>query len=346
MTTKKNAVLISNLFTHFMGEYVVISPGSRNAPLIKSFLETDGVTCLSVVDERCAAFFALGISITTNKPVALVCTSGTALLNYSPAIAEAYYLGIPLIVLSADRPFGRIDKGEGQSIQQQNVFRNFQKGFMNITEMDIMEKVVVGKSEKLFLSALSGKNGPFHFNLPFSEPLYQESSTKIEFRFKTLKSKIRLEDQSVILDNSFLEKWRSSNRIIVLCGKLTSSKELLADLEKLSIDERVIILYESISNLKLESGITTIDRTLSASNLTSLAPDLVITIGEHIVSKRIKQFLKDVNNLEHWHICDDACSLGKELQVPVYKFVKQALIRKFSESWYTELEEVAKKHNK
>ena len=97
---------------------IVISPGSRNAPLTIGFSENNYFTCYSIVDERCAAFFALGIAQQTQHPVALVCTSGSALLNYYPAIAEAFYSQIPLIILSADRPLHKIDIGDGQTIRQ------------------------------------------------------------------------------------------------------------------------------------------------------------------------------------------------------------------------------------
>ena len=103
---------------------VVISPGSRNAPLTIEFSNHPDINAYSIVDERCAAFFALGIAQQTHSPVALVCTSGSALLNYYPAIAEAYYSDIPLVVISADRPVERIDIGDGQTIRQRDVFSN------------------------------------------------------------------------------------------------------------------------------------------------------------------------------------------------------------------------------
>ena len=101
---------------------IVISPGSRNAPLTLSFTGDPFFNCFSIVDERCAAFFALGIAQNQRRPTAIVCTSGSALLNYYPAIAEAFYSDIPLVVLSADRPTYKIDVGDGQTIRQDNVF--------------------------------------------------------------------------------------------------------------------------------------------------------------------------------------------------------------------------------
>ena len=101
---------------------VVISPGSRNVPLAIGFASNKKFKCYSIVDERSAAFFALGLSQKSKKPTILICTSGSALLNYYPAVAEAYYSEIPLIILSADRPEYKINIGDGQTINQSNVF--------------------------------------------------------------------------------------------------------------------------------------------------------------------------------------------------------------------------------
>jgi 2-succinyl-5-enolpyruvyl-6-hydroxy-3-cyclohexene-1-carboxylate synthase len=101
---------------------VVISPGSRNAPLTIGFSNDPYFSCYSIVDERSAAFFALGMAQHLQKPVIAVCTSGSALLNYYPAVAEAFYSDIPLIVISADRPGYKVDIGDGQTIRQESVF--------------------------------------------------------------------------------------------------------------------------------------------------------------------------------------------------------------------------------
>lgn len=104
-------------------KHIVISPGSRNAPLTIGFTNNPFFTCYSIVDERCAAFFALGIAQQLQVPTAVVCTSGSALLNYYPAVAEAFYSDIPLVVVSADRPKHLIGIGDGQTINQKNVLK-------------------------------------------------------------------------------------------------------------------------------------------------------------------------------------------------------------------------------
>ena len=121
---KELAQIVVSACYQFNIDTVVISPGSRSAPLTIGFCNHPEIETLSVVDERCAAFFALGIAQQTQKPVAILCTSGSALLNYYPAIAEAFYSNIPLVVISADRPKHLIDIGDGQTIRQENVFEN------------------------------------------------------------------------------------------------------------------------------------------------------------------------------------------------------------------------------
>ena len=120
-------------------KHVVISPGSRNAPLTIGFTHHPEVNSYSVVDERCAAFFALGMAQQLGEPVALVCSSGSALLNYYPAISEAYYSDIPLVVISADRPIERIDIGDGQTIRQKNVFENHIEYSANLYSEIVLE---------------------------------------------------------------------------------------------------------------------------------------------------------------------------------------------------------------
>ncbi len=181
--------LLSQLAISFCQKYgvdtVVVSPGSRNAPLIIGFDGAKNIELLSVVDERCAGFFALGIAQQKRKPVALVCTSGSALLNYYPAIAEAFYSHIPLIVLSADRPKHLIDIGDGQTIRQRNVFENHTCYNANLDGNDDEKEL-----EKAFQSVLL-KNQPVHINIPFDEPLYEYEEVNLPFRLMSLYMSMR-----------------------------------------------------------------------------------------------------------------------------------------------------------
>ncbi len=140
---KELAQIVISACHQFNIDTVVISPGSRNAPLTVGFSNHPEIETLSVVDERCAAFFALGIAQQTQKPVAIVCTSGSALLNYYPAIAEAFYSNIPLVVISADRPKHLIDIGDGQTIRQENVFENHILFSANLIENENLKQEIL-----------------------------------------------------------------------------------------------------------------------------------------------------------------------------------------------------------
>ena len=148
-------------------EHIVISPGSRNAPLTIGFGENPVFKCFSIVDERCAAFFALGMAQQLQKPVAVVCTSGSALLNYYPAVAEAFYSDIPLVVISADRPANYIDIGDGQTIRQENVFENHILYNANCIEGEDFQ--IKNETEiNIALNTAIELNGPVHINIPFN----------------------------------------------------------------------------------------------------------------------------------------------------------------------------------
>ena len=146
-------------------KHIIISPGSRNAPLAISFSNDTFFNCYSIVDERCAAFFGLGIAQQTKKAVALVCTSGSALLNYYPAIAEAFYSDIQLVVLSADRPKERIDIGDGQTIRQEHVFANHILFEANLKNEVVYDEALKAANSKLITKALDesrNQQGPVH----------------------------------------------------------------------------------------------------------------------------------------------------------------------------------------
>ncbi len=174
LKNKLAQLIVKNCEKHNINT-VVISPGSRNAPLIIGFNVSDKIKTMSVVDERCAAFFALGIAQQKRQAVALVCTSGSALLNYYPAIAEAFYSNIPLIVISADRPLHLIDVGDGQTIRQENVFDNhilFSANLGKDSASSDNERI-----DEAIKKAIT-KKGPVHINVPFDEPLYEDITEK------------------------------------------------------------------------------------------------------------------------------------------------------------------------
>jgi len=156
-------------------KHVVLCPGSRNAPLIMAFGRQEGFYLHSITDERSAGYFAIGISQAMRQPVVVVCTSGTAVLNLAPAVAEAFYQNIPLIVLTADRPMELIDQGDGQTIHQRNIFGHHVK-FSTELPIETSHETDLWHSNRLvaqaIVSATEYPQAPVHINIPLREPLY------------------------------------------------------------------------------------------------------------------------------------------------------------------------------
>lgn len=283
-------------------DHIVISPGSRNAPLTIGFGENSNFKCFSVVDERSAAFFAMGMAQQLKKPVAVVCTSGSALLNYYPAIAEAFYSDIPLVILSADRPTDFIDIGDGQTIRQENVYENHILYSANCKEGE--EYQVSNETEiNIALNTASELNGPVHINIPFSEPLYQTTEHQLVWpqNVKARKEDLKLEEDL----SSFVEKWNTSKRKMILVGVLDPNSVESKFIERLAADESVLVLTETTSNLHNSNFISRIDQLiapLTDEDFQKLQPEILLTFGGLVVSKKIKAFLRNFAPSEHWHV--------------------------------------------
>ncbi|APY00434.1 2-succinyl-5-enolpyruvyl-6-hydroxy-3-cyclohexene-1-carboxylic-acid synthase [Lacinutrix venerupis] len=336
-------------------QHIVLSPGSRNAPLTIGFTHDPFFKCYSIVDERCAAFFALGIAQQIQKPVAVVCTSGSALLNYYPAIAEAFYSNIPVVVLSADRPKYLIGIGDGQTINQENIYKNHILYSANLKE-DLAEDNALQKEKLPILKNTDKKSlnytvlqekiqeyneeeinkainisvlqkGPVHINIPFNEPLYDivdEPSVKPK-AFSLEKKENIIEDLS-----SYISLWNSSKRKLVLVGVNQPNTVEQKYLDFLAQDNSVLVLTETTSNIHHERFIPGIDKLIAALNtqeLNQLKPDILLTFGGLVVSKKIKKFLRDCNIKAHWHIGehnanDTFFALQKVFSAPINTFFK------------------------
>ena len=284
-------------------DHIVISPGSRNAPLIIGFTERPEFNCFSIVDERCAAFFALGLAQQLKKPVALVCTSGSALLNYYPAVAEAFYSDIPLVILSADRPDYLIEIGDGQTIRQENVFANHILFSGNCVEDATMlsNEMIIKEALKIALD----QNGPVHINVPFSEPLYEYSSESLVVPSR-LEVKDIVESESVLEDlEPFLAEWNASSKKIIMVGVLAPNSIEQRFLDILAQDDSVIVLTEVTSNIHHDHFISAIDQLIAPlkdKEFQELRPDILLTFGGMVVSKKIKTFFRDYSSKRHWHV--------------------------------------------
>ncbi len=302
------AQLVIAACENYQIETVVITPGSRNAPLTVGFVNHPKFQTLSVVDERSAAFFALGIAQQTRKPVAVVCTSGSALLNFYPAVAEAFYSQIPLIIISADRPKNMIDIGDGQTIRQENVMANHTVFNANLTEGNQYFQSNKSLLEEAFETAIN-QNGPIHINVPFSEPLYDFVDEMSVFTFKKVDKILNSLLDETPLDVEELQKfadiWNNSTKKMVLLGENFPNDLIEKQLVHFTKDSSVIVLTEVSSNVTHKNFINHIDKIIFPLNddvFEGLKPEILLTFGGMVVSKRVKDLLRNHPPKHHWHI--------------------------------------------
>ncbi len=285
---------------------VVLSPGSRCAPLTIAFVRHPEIKTRTITDERSAAFVAMGMAQQLNEPVALLCTSGSAGLNYYPAIAEAYYQQIPLLVLTADRPPEWIDQADGQTIRQRNMYANHIKASYELP-VDYSHPDAVWQIERTVNEAINMSRAyppaPVHINLPFREPLYPPKDFEMIFdkNVRIIKEIQSEQALSEIAWEEILEVWNESEKILVVGGQDRVDKLLLAKLKVLNLTT----LNDIISNLHyLENKINFHDIFLAKKEIQAALgkADLLITFGKSIISKNLKQYLRNYKPKQHWHI--------------------------------------------
>jgi 2-succinyl-5-enolpyruvyl-6-hydroxy-3-cyclohexene-1-carboxylate synthase len=327
---------------------IIISPGSRNAPLTIGFVNNPAFKCYSIADERAAAFFGLGIAQQTKQPVALVCTSGSALLNYYPAIAEAFYSQIPLIVISADRPQNKIDIGDGQTIRQEDVFANH-----SIYNANLNENFSAENDTKIIeaISVSIAQKGPVHINAPFEEPLYETTS---ELSVNIVVA-VSAKDKSLFSDDEVAEIatiWNKATKKMVLVG--VNEPDAISEniIDSLAADDSVVVLTETTSNLHHPTFINTIDTLITPfthEDFEDFRPEILITFGGMIVSKRIKAFLRKYKPKHHWHIDSlraydtfDALTKHFEVEPNVFFDAFLPLTKSVVSNYFKELDAVKK----
>ena len=317
-------------------QHIVISPGSRNAPLTIGFTNNPYFKCYSIADERCAAFFALGIAQQIQKPVVVVCTSGSAVLNYYPAIAEAFYSQIPLIVISADRPQSKIDIGDGQTIRQENVFANH-----SLYNANLQENVSIENDNhiQMALHVAVTQKGPVHINAPFEEPLYETVS---ELQVHPEIIDFNTEIKSFSLGNSTIETWNKATKKLVLVGELFPNSVEQRYLDILANDPSVVVLTEKTSNLHHPTFIDQIDTLITPfteDDFKAFQPEILLTFGGMVVSKRIKAFLRKYKPAHHWHVdelraYDTFGALTNHFETKINTFLSELLTENTIESSY------------
>lgn len=288
----------------------IICPGSRSAPLVYAFTNNNSFTCHSAIDERSAAFIALGIAQQQQRPVVLICTSGTATLNFFPAVAEAYYQKIPLLVLSADRPPELLNQQDGQMIMQKGVFGKHVLGSHELLcfeedniDFQLTERIVSNALD----ACLSEKGyGPVHINVPLREPLYNYDFQKLDL--KVPKTPISFQERGAIqLPNfeGFMAAWEHSKKKLIVIGQWPISSALNEALSALCTNNELVILADLCANQHLTKSIENFDFVLKTANsevLDQLKPDLLLSFGGPLISKSLRNWLKSFNPTWHFRL--------------------------------------------
>lgn len=305
---KKSILQLAALLEAHGVTKVVLCPGSRNAPIVHTLSTHPAFTCYSVTDERSAGYFALGLALNGGNPAAVCCTSGTALLNLHPVVAEAYYQQVPLIVISADRPAAWIGQMDGQTLPQPGVFQSLVKKSVNLPEIHNEEDEWYCNrliNEALLETNHRGK-GPVHINIPISEPLFQFTSESLpKVRTITRYQGLNVYDREY---NGLLERLNKYHRRMIVVGQMN----LIYLFEK----KHTKLLYKHFAWLTEHIGNQTIPGipvknfdaalyAMSEEKQVQMTPELLITYGGHLVSKRLKQFLRKNPPKEHWHVSSD-----------------------------------------
>ena len=281
-----NNIQISNLIVNLLEQLnvsnVCVSPGARNAPMIEA-LSKSSLKMHSILDERAAGFYALGMAKKTDGPVALSCTSGTALANFFPAIIEAYMSETPLIIISADRPVQSIDTGSNQTIYQDNIYGKYSLHFEKINSLSDDLDSICNKINVAFHASMGiienkkiSSKGPVHINIHFDEPLinsqeiYKKSTIQLkkiepsENHPSPIKNKTVVKNPVIICGQSDLKK--NSDTILDIAQKIGSP--ILSDISSnIKGENQVISFYDHFTE--------------------DINPDLILRFGRKPLSKKL-----------------------------------------------------------
>jgi len=289
---------------------IVLCPGSRCAPLTLAFTRHPNITTRTFSDERSAAFIALGMAKEIQKPTALLCTSGTAAYNFSPAVAEAFFSEVPLVVFTADRPAEWIAQHDGQTIYQADIFgKHVKKSFQlpqDYEHSDSEWAIYRMVNEAINLSQEEPK-GPVHINAPFREPLYPTGDEPIKFR-----SVKTIEHESANLELTEEQKiriktdWSIFHNILVVAGQQDYHDSTINTFANFINSRNIPVAGDITCNLNpLENLVRHADAFLGQATThikKSLQPDLLITFGKSVLSKNLKSFLKEHPPKMQWHV--------------------------------------------
>lgn len=294
---KENINILTSLLAAYPVRHAIVCPGSRNAPIVHNLHECESIDCHSVTDERSAGFYALGMAQATMSPVVVCVTSGSALLNVIPAVAEAYYQHIPLIVVSADRPAAWIDQLDGQTIHQDRTLEHFFLKSVTLPEpKDTTEKWYCNRLvNEALLSMTHDDKGPIHINIPVTEPLFNFNISKLPTEREI--RRIGKTTNYHALNDGALSGFFTAERPMVVLGQMEQNEAACLPID--AISRHAVVLSEPLSEYipgtRFEEFLAT-EKAYRASYM----PDFILYVGGIIVSKRLKHFLRKATGAETW----------------------------------------------
>ena len=334
-TDKKNILQLAALLRAHGIRRIVLCPGSRNIPLTQTFANVPDFTCYPLTDERSAGFFALGLALHDGAPVAVCCTSGTALLNLHPAVAEAYYQQVPLVVISADRPAAWIGQMDGQTLPQPGVFGTLVKKSVSLPDVkDEEDEWFCNRliNEALLETHHHGK-GPVHINVPVGEPFFLLPVNELpEARVITRYQGLNIYDKDY---QPLIERLNKYQKRMAVTGQMNLIYLFDKKYTKL-LYKHFAWIAESIGNQTVPGmPIRNIEALLCSMNndmQEAMRPELLITYGGHVISKRLKKFLRKHPPTEHWHISADGeimdlyGSLSVVIEMDPFEFLEKIAV--------------------
>lgn len=288
---KANINILTSLMVAHGVRTIVVCPGSRNAPLAHNFSVCRQLRCISVTDERSAGFYAIGLSLASGEPVAVCVTSGSALLNLAPAVCEAYYREIPLLVISADRPQAMIGQLQGQTMVQTGALAGIVRHSVTLPEpADATAQWFCNRLVNEALSLMvSPASGPVHVNVPVSEPLFGFSAETLpEERVVRVHRAVATEATM----SSLAACVAASPRLMVVVGQLpfTESQRSATALERLR--SYAVVLTDHLAS-DCRGVMPSLDRmAMLLTETGDYAPDTVVYVGGNMVSKSMRTFLQ------------------------------------------------------
>lgn len=349
-TTQESCNILVDLLREYGVKHAIVSPGSRNAPIIIALNRCREINKYIIVDERSAAFASIGIAQQTNEPVAIVCTSGSAILNYAPAIAEAFYQQLPIIVISADRPHEWIDQNDSQTLKQYGILNNIVKQSYDISAQCEQSDEIWYCNRTIndaLQCATSFPKGPIHINIQLKEPLYKRRTITTSSAKKINKFSPKLSSDYCI---ELANKINSYRKVLIFVSMHNKCEALTQALHKIS-GGNIVVLSEIIANNnssdKIFHNIDRLFTEIDEKQWETLKPDLLITFGGAPVSRLAKTFLRNTNDIEHWrigidnHIIDTMQNITQKIEVnPINFLCNNHISPNTSENYYRQWEEV------